>query len=387
MKKKTILYLVSLFFLSVPLTGRGQDKKAWEIGAGGSLINWSRVSVTGFQSTPDNYMYNLKANHLMGGANLYVARELNRWFYLDLQGTVGVEKNKNRIVPVLCYEDILKNEACGKLSALLTVEEGAVCGGSLERLRELYDMGVRMLTLTWNYRNELGWPATRRCLGQSRGNVDGRLTEKSVQEKIPGTGRSSCAGENPTTAIETEKGETGIRGSDGRDAACGLTETGRDFVTEMERLGMIPDVSHLSDAGFDDVWECTKKPFVASHSNARAVCPSLRNLTDDRVRRLAERGGCMGLNYYDKFLVDGGSKDPEVLWEALIRQARHITDVGGTEILGLGSDFDGIPTNPALPGAEAMPVLWDRLKTAGFTENQLDGIFWGNVMRVYRDAL
>ena len=298
-----------------------------------------------------------------------------------------MEKNKNRIVPVLCYEDILKNEACGKLSAFLTVEEGAVCGGRLERLRELYDMGVRMLTLTWNYRNELGWPATRRCLGQSRGDVDGRLTEKSVQEKIPGTGRSSCAGENPTTAIETEKGETGIRGSDGRDAACGLTETGRNFVTEMERLGMIPDVSHLSDAGFDDVWECTKKPFVASHSNARAVCPSLRNLTDDRVRRLAERGGCMGLNYYDKFLVDGGSKDPEVLWEALIRQARHITDVGGMEILGLGSDFDGIPTNPALPSAEAMPVLWDRLKTAGFTENQLDGIFWGNVMRVYRDAL
>ena len=114
-----------------------------------------------------------------------------------------LEKNKNRIVPVLCYEDILKNEACGKLSALLTVEEGAVCGGSLERLRELYDMGVRMLTLTWNYRNELGWPATHRCLGQNRGDVDGRLTEK---------------------------GETGIRGSDGRDAACGLTtETGRDF--------------------------------------------------------------------------------------------------------------------------------------------------------------
>ena len=271
-----------------------------------------------------------------------------------------LEKNKNRIVPVLCYEDILKNEACGKLSALLTVEEGAVCGGSLERLRELYDMGVRMMTLTWNYRNELGWPATLRWLGQIRCDVVGSLTEK---------------------------GETGIRGSDGRDAACGLTETGRDYVTEMERLGMIPDVSHLSDAGFDDVWECTKKPFVASHSNARAVCPSLRNLTDDRVRRLAERGGCMGLNYYDKFLVDGGSKDPEVLWEAMIRQARHITDVGGMEILGLGSDFDGIPTNPALPGAEALPVLWDRLKTAGFTENQLDGIFWGNVIRVYRDAL
>ena len=74
-----------------------KKSKSWEIGIGGSLINWSRVSITGFQSTPENYLYNLKANHLMGGANLYVARELNRWFYLDLQGTVGVTKNNNRI--------------------------------------------------------------------------------------------------------------------------------------------------------------------------------------------------------------------------------------------------------------------------------------------------
>lgn len=274
-----------------------------------------------------------------------------------------LEKNKERIAPVLCYEDILKNEIRGKMSALLTVEEGAVCGGSPERLRELYDMGVRMLTLTWNYRNELGWPATCR-----------RLTDNALEKKH---GQKMAA----------NKSETGKCGSGGRDAAWGLTETGRDLVMEMELLGMIPDVSHLSDAGFDAVWECTKKPFVASHSNARAICPSIRNLSDDRIRRLGERGGCMGLNYYDKFLVDGGSEDPEVLWEALIRQARHITDVGGMEILGLGSDFDGIPTNPALPGAEAVPLLWERLKTAGFTESQLDGIFWKNGMRVYRETL
>lgn len=279
-----------------------------------------------------------------------------------------LEKNKDRIAPALRYEDILQNEACGKLSALLTVEEGAVCGGSLERLRELYGMGVRMLTLTWNYPNELGWPATCRGLGQSK--------------------------EDPTTAAETKWSKTGKCGSGGRDeawgltdAACGLTETGHEFVTEMEHLGMIPDVSHLSDAGFDAVWECTKKPFVASHSNARAVCASLRNLTDDRIRKLSEKGGCMGLNYYDKFLVDGGSADPEILWETIVRQARHIVNIGGTEVLGLGSDFDGIPENPALPGAEAMPVLWERLKTAGFTESQLDGIFWKNVMRVYRETL
>lgn len=282
-----------------------------------------------------------------------------------------LEKNKDRIAPVLCYEDILRNEACGRLSALLTVEEGAVCGGSLERLRELYDMGVRMLTLTWNYRNELGWPATCRSL------ADNALAKKHGQ-----------------TVAEADRSETGKCGSGGRDeatgpadAAHGLTETGRNFVMEMEHLGMIPDVSHLSDAGFDAVWEVTKKPFAASHSNARAVCPSLRNLTDDRIRKLSERGGCMGLNYYDKFLVDGGSGDPEVLWEALVRQAKHIVKVGGMEVLGLGSDFDGIPGNPALPGAEAMPVLWERLKTAGFTESQLDGIFWKNAMRVYRETL
>lgn len=282
-----------------------------------------------------------------------------------------LEKNKDRIAPVLCYEDILRNEACGRLSALLTVEEGAVCGGSLERLRELYDMGVRMLTLTWNYRNELGWPATCRSL------ADNALAKKHGQ-----------------TVAEADRSETGKCGSGGRDeatgpadAAHGLTETGRNFVMEMEHLGMIPDVSHLSDAGFDAVWEVTKKPFAASHSNARAVCPSLRNLTDDRIRKLSERGGCMGLNYYDKFLVDGGSGDPEVLWEALVRQAKHIVKVGGMEVLGLGSDFDGIPGNPALPGAEAMPVLWERLKTAGFRESQLDGIFWKNAMRVYRETL
>lgn len=256
-----------------------------------------------------------------------------------------LEENRDRIAPVLCYEDILRNETCGKMSALLTVEEGAVCGGSIERLRELYGMGVRMLTLTWNYQNELGEPAICRTLG--------------------GAG-ISCRQDGTET---------------------GLTETGRDFVIEMEHLGMIPDVSHLSDAGFDAVWECTKKPFVASHSNARAVCSSLRNLTDERIRRLAERGGCMGLNYYDRFLVDGGSKDPEVLWEAIVRQTRHITDIGGMEVLGLGSDFDGIPTNPALPGAETMPLLWERLKTAGFTESQLDGIFWKNVMRVYQETM
>lgn len=256
-----------------------------------------------------------------------------------------MEKNSDLIAPVLRFSDIERNRAEGKLSAMLTVEEGAVCGGDMKRLKKLYDMGVRMLTLTWNFPNELGSP-----------NLDGELGKSAYFH----------------TANERD----------------GLTEKGREFVAEMERLGMIPDVSHLSDAGFYDVLETTKKPFVASHSDARAVCPALRNLTDDMIRKLAERGGVMGLNYCADFLeeVPLGQRNPGTV-AAVVRHAKHIADVGGMEVLGLGSDFDGIDTHEELPGAQSMGKLWNALQKAGFTEGQLDKIFYGNVLRVYHDTL
>lgn len=156
----------------------------------------------------------------------------------------------------------------------------------------------------------------------------------------------------------------------------------------MEELGMIPDVSHLSDKGFYDVLEETKKPFVASHSDARSICGCVRNLTDDMIRRLAERGGCVGLNFYADFLEEKpeGVPNPGTM-ESVVRHARHIAAVGGTEVLGLGSDFDGIDTHEELPGVQSMPELWEALKKGGFTESQLDGIFCGNVLRVYRETL
>jgi membrane dipeptidase len=255
-----------------------------------------------------------------------------------------LEKNADRIAPVLRYEDIAVNEAAGKMSALLTVEEGGVCKGEIEKLQELYRMGVRMLTLTWNYPNELGFP-----------NMD--------KDK----------GEDYFFLPETEKG---------------LTERGCEFVAEMEHFGIIPDVSHLSDAGFYDVLEVTGKPFVASHSNARSVCGCVRNLTDDMIRKLAERGGCMGLNFYADFLrtVPKGEPNPGVM-EDLVCHARHITAVGGVDVLGLGSDFDGIDTNEALPGAQSMGLLWEALHRSGYHESELDKIFCENVLRVYRDVL
>lgn len=286
-----------------------------------------------------------------------------------------LEKNRDLVAPVLCRDDIAANEAAGKLSAMLTVEEGAVCRGELGKLRKLYDMGVRMLTLTWNYPNELGCP-----------NRIGELSEKvgRLRKQM----REYPADSAEYQALLAEAGPVMEECFHTPNTAEGLTERGREFVAEMETLGMIPDVSHLSDKGFYDVLAVTKKPFVASHSDARAVCPNVRNMTDDMIRKLAERGGVMGLNYCADFLeeVPAGRKNPGTV-AAIVRHAGHIVNTGGIQVLGLGSDFDGIDTHEELPGAESMEKLWDALKAAGFTEAQLDLVFGGNVLRVYGDTL
>jgi membrane dipeptidase len=252
-----------------------------------------------------------------------------------------MENNADMIAPVLRSRDIEANSQAGKMSALLTVEEGAVCHGEISKLEKLYGMGVRMLTLTWNYPNELGYP-----------NLDRK------------------------------------RGMEIPDTEHGLTERGREFLHRMEELGMIADVSHLSDAGFYDVLQYSSKPFVASHSNAREVCGCVRNLTDDMIRKLAERGGCMGLNFCADFLetVPEGQPNPGTI-EAVVRHAKHIVKVGGIGVLGLGSDFDGIDTNQELPGAQSMELLWERLHQSGFTQGQLDAVFYKNVLRVYEEVL
>lgn len=286
-----------------------------------------------------------------------------------------LDKNRDILAPVLRFSDIAENERQGKLSSLLAVEEGGVCGGELEKLGNLYQMGVRMITLTWNFDNEIGHP-----------NFD---TGKRPRLKQVMKEWKECAA--GTAGWERKRRETQLF-LDGYhhtpNVTGGLTERGREMVAEMERLGIIPDVSHLSDAGFYDVLEMTRKPFVASHSNAREICPSVRNMTDDMIRRLAGRGGVMGLNFCADFLEEKplGQKNPGTI-EAVARHARHIANVGGVEVLGLGSDFDGIDTNEGLPGVQSMGRLWEALKGAGFSEDALDGIFYRNVLRVYRDTL
>lgn len=272
-------------------------------------------------------------------------------------------KNSDAIAPALSFADIERNRSKGRMSAVLTVEEGGVCGGDLEKLRTLYSQGVRMMALLWNYPNELGSP-----------NLDSRRGEK-LREAAKDQS-SPAAWQAVLDYLNTPNAEDG------------LTETGILFVQEMERLGMIVDVSHMSDAGFYDVLTHTRKPFVASHSNSREICPCARNLSDDMIRRLAERGGVMGLNFCADFLTQvlPGERNPGTV-AAVVEHAKHIVSVGGIECLGLGSDFDGIDTHAELTGADRMGRLADALKRGGFTEEQLDKIFGGNVLRVYRELL
>lgn len=252
----------------------------------------------------------------------------------------AMEENKDLIRPVTTYEEIIKNKEQGLMSALLTLEEGEITKGNLAMLRNFYRLGVRMITLTWNHKNSIGAP-------------------------------------NNYKTAPTVYGEPDM---------TGLTENGLLFIKEMERLGIIIDVSHLSDGGFYDVLHHTSRPFVASHSNARALAPHCRNLTDDMIRKMGERGCVTGLNYCKAFLAPFDDWDHAVGGPSHIaRHARHITDVGGMDVLGLGSDFDGCDND--FEDCSGMYRLEDALKKQGFSSSDIDKIFYKNVLNVYKEIL
>lgn len=248
----------------------------------------------------------------------------------------AMAENADIIGPVLNYEDIEKNRAAGKLSGMLTIEEGAVLKGNPYVVRSLYQLGVRMLTLTWNFENEIGYPNT------------------IVKAKDYDPSRH-----------------------------YGLKPEGIEIVREMNRVGMIVDVSHLGDDGFWDVVKYCDGPFVASHSNARAVCNHTRNMTDEMIRALADKGGVMGLNFCGDFLNPNGKSRVE----DMVRHAKHIINVGGSDILGLGTDYDGIDGDLELDHCDKMPLLAQEMERQGFSTQQIEKIFHGNVLRLYREVL
>lgn len=237
-----------------------------------------------------------------------------------------VEKNRDWVTPCHTLADLEKARAEEKIAAVLTVEEGGVCRGDLDNLRTLHRLGVRMLTLTWNHENELGYP----------------------------------------------NGRTG-----------GLKPFGYECLAEMERLNMVPDVSHLNEQGFWDVCRAAKKPFAASHSSARSLCSHRRNLTDEQIKALADRGGVIGVNFYADFL----GESPATRTADIVRHIRHIRDVGGLDVAALGSDFDGITCPLEMVDASGMGQLVREMERAGFPQREIDAICWENVWRFYQDTL
>ncbi|HSR03715.1 MAG TPA: dipeptidase [Proteiniclasticum sp.] len=250
-----------------------------------------------------------------------------------------MEMYQEEMAPVYKFSDIEKNRNEGKISGLLTVEDGGVCLGDLSALRMLQRLGVRMITLTWNYENKIGYPA------------------------VP-FGKSADS------------------------AYKGLKEHGLAFLSEMERLGVIVDVSHLSDEGFYDVARYAKKPFLASHSDSRILCPHPRNLTDEMLKLLADRGGLVGMNYYYNFL----DKDLKRLLErgtaeTVVDHIVHIRKVAGIDVSALRSDFDGIEETLDLKDASKMHLLISALEKRGFTTSEMEKIFSLNALRFFRDLL
>lgn len=152
--------------------------------------------------------------------------------------------------------------------------------------------------------------------------------------------------------------------SDG-DTGPGLTAAGRALVQGLRARGMVVDTSHLTVQGFWDVAE-QGAPLVATHSNAHAVCPTARNLTDDQLRAIGETGGMAGLNFGTMFLRPDGKRDPAGALDHAVAHLEHMIALAGEDHVGLGSDFDGAPMPEGLPDAGALPVLTKRMAAAGF---------------------
>ena len=259
-----------------------------------------------------------------------------------------LEHNKDRLAPVLCFEDIEKNARDHKISCLLTLEDGGVVFDDLAMLRNYYRLGVRMIALTWNYPNGIGYPNL---------SMDDFTDYKqaSLLQKV--------------------------------DNENGLTEFAIRYVKEMERLGMIVDVSHLSDAGFWDVVHHATKPFVASHSNARTICPVARNLDDDMIRALDQKGGVMGLNFCGDFLETHAAANGPSRVEAMVRHILYIRDIASINCIGIGTDFDGIHSDLEIPSSAHMWKLQEALRRAGLPQEDIEKVFYRNVLRVYEETL
>lgn len=232
-----------------------------------------------------------------------------------------VDKNSDLISIAYSTEEIEENRASGKMSAILTLEGTAGIDYNPELLGDLWAIGFRVSSLGWN-------------------------------EKNPLTGSNVTGG--------------------------GLTDLGREYVKEAQRLGMRIDVSHISDEGFWDIIEITDAPILATHSNSRAVHSHSRNLTDDMFRAICETGGVGGYNTCRDFT--GENPDLDTACDHILHFME--LDPSGKHI-ALGGDLDGVETMPdGFEGVQSYPALARQLLSRGLTQQNIMDIFWNNAIRV-----
>ncbi|MGQ0548558.1 MAG: dipeptidase [Armatimonadota bacterium] len=237
----------------------------------------------------------------------------------------AMRANAARITHVTTVAGIESAQREGKVAAVLSIENGDALGGRLQEVDELYRQGVRMMGLTWNPSNALG------------------------------------------------------DGAHGRQHG-GLTDLGRAVLRRMNELGMVVDLSHLSEAAFWDAMRSTRGPVIASHSNAAALYKHPRNLTDQQLREVATRGGVVGVNFYVGFLG-------AATLERVLDHIDHMVKVMGIDHVALGSDYDGVPkTAIGLEDVSKLPNLTAGLQRRGYTTEQIHKILGGNALRVFRQV-
>ena len=242
--------------------------------------------------------------------------------------TTQIHLYGEHIQHVLSYQDVESVYKSGKIGALMSIEEGGVLGGDLDKLKQAYQDGVRLITLTWNYPNGLGEP---HCGEQHK-----KLTQKGIE-----------------------------------------------FVEAMQDLGIIVDCSHLNDAGTEQLGDILDVPFIASHSNAREVTAHTRNLPDNLIKLIANKGGVIGLNFAQSFL----GTSPVSRIEDIVKHGLYLINKGGEDVVALGTDFDGIKPNTEIKEASEMYRLYDAFKEAGLSVEQCEKLFWKNADRLLKEIL
>ncbi|MCI0351726.1 MAG: dipeptidase [Acidobacteriales bacterium] len=290
------------------------------------------------------------------------------------------EKHPDRMMMAFSVDDITKARRAGKFAALMGIEGGHSIENDLGLLRDFYRLGVRYMTLAWSNTNE--W-------ADSSGDIE----KKDVKHHN------------------------------------GLTDFGKQVVLEMNHLGMMVDISHVSDKTFWDTIATTKAPVIASHSSARALNKHARNMTDDMLKAVSKNGGVVMVNYFSAFIDENfrqayaaqkderdaaikalsekyknadaatryrvldradkewANKIPRPPFRSLIDHIDHIAKVAGIDHVGLGSDFDGVSSLPAeIDSTADLPKITQALVERGYNREQIHKILGRNILRVLRDV-